>query len=657
MHHLSTLDYVILVAYVAMVVSVGLGAVWLQKRKRIKAGETTLGEGAYFLAARKLPWPIIGLSLFSTNISTVHIVSLCEQGYKTGLAYANFEVAAVFTLVILAVFFVPFYIRANVTTLPDFLEKRYSRGCRDFLAMVSIISAVFIHIGTSLYAGAVVINAMMGYPTDTSHLMPTIIMIIVATGIYVVVGGLLSVTLTDSIQTTTLLIGSAIVTYFAYSKLGGWSELSDAVGPNMTALLRSDGDFSGLPWYSVLVGYPVIGIWYWCTDQTIVQRVLGAKNEDHGKAGALFAGFLKLFPMFIFVLPGLLCLALVVTGKLAAPPDTKSVYAHLVMNLMPSGFRGLIVAALLAALMGTIAGALNSISTLFAYDLYKRFRPDTGEKKLVFLGRAATVVGIVAAIAWSPFIGKFPSIYEAIASMICYIAPPITATFVAGILWKRANHRAALTTLWSGFAMGLIVFFLDFFKKQTGWHYNFMVVSGVMCLIGILTMVIVSLLTEDSNTDENRKLVWDNPLTPFKIPGAPGLMNYKLLSVIVLLVACGIYYAFRMPTKGEMDAWKKNNPEYAAKIQAHIDAQSNKKKPAEKAKAKDSAETAAKRAEKTAAPDTAEKKRGGMTRDEAIDRAIDANLRRVMERSSAEAAGKIGNPIKKLPEKPEEDSQ
>ena len=570
MNHLNGLDYFILIAYVTMVVSVGLGAVWYQKRKRHLAGEESLGEGAYFLAARKLPWPIIGLSLFSTNISTVHIVSLCEQGYKTGLVYANFEIAAIFTLVILAVFFVPFYIRANVTTLPDFLEKRFSRGCRDFLAIVSIISAIFIHIGTSLYAGAVVINAMIGRPIDTMNLMPTIIMIIVATGIYVVIGGLLSVTLTDSIQTTTLLIGSAIVTYFAYTKLGGWSELQNAVGPNMTSIIRSGDDFSHLPWYAVLVGYPVIGIWYWCTDQTIVQRVLGAKNEEHGKAGALFAGFLKLFPMFIFVLPGLLCLALVVTGKIPPPPDTKNVYAHLVMTLMPQGFRGLIVAALLAALMGTIAGALNSISTLFAYDLYKRFKPDTNEKKLVRIGRIATVVGIVLAVAWSPLIGKFSSIYEAIASMICYIAPPITATFVVGILWKRATAKAGLITLWTGFAMGLIVFGLDFFKEYTGWQWGFMQVSGILCLICIVMIMVISLLTENTNTEENLKLVWDNPLTPFKIKGSRGLMNYKFLSIVVLLAACIIYYLFRMPSTEERSKWALQHPEYAAEIQSHM---------------------------------------------------------------------------------------
>lgn len=566
---LNFLDLSILIAYVIMIIVVGCGAAYFQKRKRDRLGESA-GEGAYFLAARTLKWPIIGLSLFSTNISTVHIVALCEEGYRSGLAYANFELAAVYTLVILAVFFVPFYLRSNVTTLPDFLEKRFNRNCRDFLAFISIISAIFIHIGVSLYAGAVVINAMLGFGTEIAQLMPTMIAIAVATGLYVVVGGLLAVTLTDTIQTTTLLIGSGIVTYFALTKLGGWGALHDSVGPHMISVLRPSGDFSGMPWHAVVLGYPVIGIWYWCTDQTIVQRVLGAKDEAHGKAGALFACFLKLLPMFLFVLPGLLCLALINNGLLPELADTKEAFAHMVMNLLPAGMKGLIVAALLAALMGTIAGALNSIATLFTLDFYKRFRPETPEKKLVRIGRIATIVGVIIAIVWSPLIGTFDSIYEAIASMICYISPPITAVFMVGIFWKRATAKAAAITLWSGFGMGMVVFVLDRFKEQTGWSMLFMHAAGMLCGICIVIMIVVSLLDKDTNTEENLKLVWDSPLTPLRIKGAPGLMNYKFLSIVALLAASALYFAFRAPTEEKLAAWKTAHPENAAKMEAHM---------------------------------------------------------------------------------------
>ena len=565
---MNILDLVILVGYVLTVITVGCGAAYLQKRKAAKAGGTQ-DDGAYFLAARTLKWPIIGLSLFSTNTSTVHIVALCEEGFRSGLAYANFELAAVFTLVILAVFFVPFYLRAHVTTLPDFLEKRFDRRCRDFLAFISIISAIFIHIGVSLYAGAVVINAMLGFSIEINALLPTMIMIAIATGVYVVVGGLLAVTVTDAIQTTTLLVGSAIVTYFAFTKLGGWQNLHDAVGPNMISVLRPSGDFSGMPWHAVVVGYPVIGIWYWCTDQTIVQRVLGAKDETNGKAGALFACFLKLLPMFLFVLPGLLCLALIQNGHLPEMASSKEAFAHMVMNLLPNGLRGLIVAALLAALMGTIAGALNSIATLFAFDLYKRFKPDTSDKKLVHIGRVATVTGVVIAIIWSPIIGRFDSIYGAIASMICYVAPPITAVFMVGIFWKRATAKAGLITLWSGFALGMIVFALDLCKEQTGWSMGFMHAAGLLCGICILLMIVVSLLGRDTNSEENLKLVWDSPLTPLRIPGSRGLLNYKFLSIVALLAVSIIYYIFRSPSEERIAAWRAANPEAAAQIDAH----------------------------------------------------------------------------------------
>jgi solute:Na+ symporter, SSS family len=565
---LNALDLRILIGYVLLVLTVGCGAAYLQKRRAARAGRTP-DEGSYFLAARTLKWPIIGLSLFSTNISTVHIVALCEEGYRSGLAYANFELAAVFTLVILAVFFVPFYLRAHVTTLPDFLEKRFNRSCRDFLAFISIISAIFIHIGVSLFAGAVVINAMLGLGTDVAALLPTMILIALATGVYVVVGGLLAVALTDAIQTTTLLLGSAIVTWVAFHKLGGWQPLQDTVGPHMLSVLRPTGDFSGMPWHAVVLGYPVIGIWYWCTDQTIVQRVLGAKNEDHGKAGALFAGFLKLLPMFLFVLPGLLCLALVQTGGLPPLAHTKEAFAHMVLNLLPAGMRGLIVAALLAALMGTIAGALNSIATLFAFDLYKRFKPDTSDQKLVRIGRLATVGGVILAIAWSPVIGRFDTIYGAIASMICYVAPPITAVFMVGIFWKRATARAGAITLWTGFALGMTVFALDLFKAHTGWSMLFMHAAGLLCGICILIMVVASLLDRDTNTAENLKLVWDSPLTPLRIKGVRGLMNYKLLSLVVLTAVITIYVLFRSPSAERMSAWQTAHPEAAARIDAH----------------------------------------------------------------------------------------
>ena len=387
---INSLDLAIIVIYLVGIVTIGCWAGFRQRRG-------SEGHG-YFLAGRTLTWPVIGLALFSTNISTVHLVSLAEEGYKNGLAYGNFEWMAAFTLIMLSLFFAPFYLRARVATLPDFLEKRYSRPCRDWLAFVSIISAIFIHIGFSLYAGAVVLEGMFGV-----KIMTSIIIISILTGLYTIIGGLLAVVLTESIQTVVLILGAVCVTVIGLYHVGGWSGLVDSVEPVKLTMLRSATDSSNLPWYSVFLGYPIIGLWYWCADQTIVQRVLGAKDENHARVGPLFAGFIKILPVFIFVLPGLICLGLINQGKL---PDSlehsKHTYAFMISHLLPVGLKGVVAAALLAALMSTVSGALNSIATLFSYDIYKRWRPQTSDRTLVIVGRVVTFIAMIAAIVWSP---------------------------------------------------------------------------------------------------------------------------------------------------------------------------------------------------------------------------------------------------------------
>ena len=281
---MDPVDLAIIIIYLVGIVTIGCLAGFRQRR-------TTEGQG-YFLAGRTLTWPVIGLALFSTNISTVHLVSLAEEGYTNGLAYGNFEWMAAFTLIVLALFFAPFYLRAKVATLPDFLEKRYSRPCRDWLALLSIISAIFIHIGFSLYAGAVVLEGMFGINVWTS-----IILTAVLTGLYTTIGGLLAVVFTESIQTIVLVAGAVCVTVIGLYQAGGWSGLVTSVEPVKLTVLRPPGDSSNLPWYSVFLGYPIIGIWYWCADQTIVQRVLGAKDTNHARVGPLFAGFIKILPV------------------------------------------------------------------------------------------------------------------------------------------------------------------------------------------------------------------------------------------------------------------------------------------------------------------------------------------------------------------------
>ena len=535
---LGIIDFAVLIIYLVAIVSIGCYA-GMRSRKGVEGGRE------YFLAGGTLRWPMIGLALFSTNISTIHLVGFAQEGYMNGLAYGNYEWMAPFLLIVLALFFAPFYIRSRVATLPDFLERRYSRGCRDWLAFLSIISAVFIHIGFTLYTGAVVLEGLLGIP-----IMVSITVAAVLTGLYTIVGGLMAVVVTESIQTLVLLFGSIIITVIAYMKVGGWSGLEANVEPVKLTMLRGAGDPSGLPWYSVFLGYPVIGLWYWCADQTIVQRVLGAKSENDARVGPLFAGFIKILPVFIFVLPGVMLIALINQNQYPSLPESKDAYAYLIKNLLPTGLTGVMAAALLAALMSTVSGALNSIATLFSYDLYKRWKPDTPDKKLVLIGRIVTFVAMVLSIFWSPLIAHFESIYQGCISLICYIAPPITAVFLLGVFWKRASSAGALATLIIGSFLGLVAFLLEWFKdaewlkEHINWTVDRMIASFGLCVMCIVIQIVVSIFKPHVHTVESEALVWSHPLEALSGKAWRGLGNYKVLALLLFIVMVALYVIF-----------------------------------------------------------------------------------------------------------------
>ena len=530
------IDVAVILVYLVGIVVLGCWA-----GIRVRRGQTE--ATGYFLAGGTLSWPIIGLALFSTNISTIHLVSFAQEGYVNGLAYGNFEWMAPFTLIITALFFAPFYIRAKVATLPDFLEMRYNRPCRDWLAILSIVAAVFIHIGFSLYTGAVVLRGMLGI-----NLHVSIIATAGLTGLYTIVGGLMAVVLTESIQTVILLLGAIVITAISYVEVGGFAGIRETLQANgemvKLTVLRSAGDSSNLPWYSVFLGYPVIGIWYWCADQTIVQRVLGAKDENHARVGPLFAGFIKILPVFIFVLPGLICYVLVQQGKLPDElSDSADTYAFMIDHLLPVGLKGLLAAALLAALMSTVSGALNSIATLFSYDIVKRWWPQTSDHQLVLIGRMTTFVAMLAAIIWSPFIARFESIFQGVTALICYIAPPITAVFVWGVFWRRASGIAAQWTLYLGSALGLVVFVLDWFKVSW-WQVPAMMTTFYLFVVCSTILVAVSWVWPHVHTPVSENLVWEKPLAALRSPGWRGLGNYKLLAALLATVMVGLYVVF-----------------------------------------------------------------------------------------------------------------
>jgi len=522
------------VIFIYLVGIVGLG-IWAWQRRKRQASSSA----AYFLAGSSLRWPVIGLALFSANISTTHLVSLAQEGYVNGLAYGNFEWMAAFLLIVLSLFFAPFYIRSRVATLPDFLEKRYSPACRNWLAGLSIISAVFIHIGFSLYTGAVVLKGLFGIDISLSIAVTAVL-----TGIYTIIGGLLAVVLTESVQTIVLIGGSACVLVIGFIAVGGWNGLAASVEPVKLTILRTAAETPSLPWYSVFLGYPIIGLWYWCADQTIVQRVLGAKNENHARIGPLFTGFIKILPVFLFVLPGVIGAGLIRQGRLPAIENSADAYSVLINTLLPVGLRGLVAAALLAALMSTVSAALNSIATLFSLDLYKRWRPKASEKQLIFVGRLVAFIAMIAAILWSPLISHFQSIFQGIVALICYIAPPITAVFVWGVFWRKASGIAAYATLAAGSALGLAVFFLDWFKAKTGWSIPSMMATFYLFLICSVLIVVVSLLKPHQHTPESEKLVWPSPLEALRGTGGRGLRDYRLIALALFAAMVILYIAF-----------------------------------------------------------------------------------------------------------------
>src|SRR5260221_45845 len=485
---MSIFDWTIIAAYLLAVVGLGVMAGLLQ-RKGERGGE----GGHYFLAGNTLKWPVIGLAMFAANISTVHLVSLAEAAYKYGLVFGNFEWMAGFTLILLSLFFAPLYLRSRVATLPDFLERRFNRGCRDVLSIISLFSAIVIHMGVALYTAAWVLRGILGLAPGAvifgvDALMLFIIVLGTLTGIYTMLGGLLAVVWTESVQTILLLIGAIVITVTGYLKIGGWTELSHTLAShphplagvagsqvswgtgNFLNMARDAKDPSGLAWYSILLGYPVLGIWYWCCDQTIVQRVLAARDETNARLGPLFCAFLKIWPVFLFVLPGVICVALVQKNAFggAAPQAAADTYTFLITRLLPLGLKGLVAAAMLAAAMQTCSAALNSSATLVAYDLFKRYQPGISEHKLVFIGKVTTVAGTILAIVCSPLFGYYSPIFEGIHKLISYIAPRITAVFLLGVFWKRASGKSAFITLVLGMVLGLLTFLLDWNNVYRG---------------------------------------------------------------------------------------------------------------------------------------------------------------------------------------------
>ncbi|MFZ1454482.1 MAG: sodium:solute symporter [Saprospiraceae bacterium] len=548
---ISTLDLGISIGYFIAIVAIGI---WYGTRPKAVG---TSGSNEYFLAGKSLRWPMIGLALFATNISCVHLVSLAQSGFDTGLLNGNFEWMAAFTLILLALFFVPFYIKSGVSTLPDFLEKRYNRACRDWLAIISVFSAVIIHIAFSLLSGGIVLQTLFGVDM---YISVTIIAIL--TGLYTILGGLLAVVITESIQTIVLLAGAILITFFAWQKLGGWDPMVEVLDSknelSKLSMLRPHGDESGMPWYAIFLGYPILGIWYWCADQTIVQRVLGAKDENHARVGALFCGFIKILPVFIFVMPGLFAYVLAQKGLLdvsavtsvnaqgEAVVNSKGIYTLMITQLIPTGLVGILVAALLSGLMSQISGALNSISTLVSFDLYKRFKPDISDAHLVRVGRWSAGFAILVSIGLLPLLNSYESIFNGLNDIIAHIAPPITCVFVLGIFWKKASALSAQYTLWIGSILGILVFAFNKLSPSNPMaSIPFMMMAFYLFCICMIIQIVLSYVFVVNHSSVSDTLYWKSFKEPLQGAAWSGIGNYKTLSLILLSVMFVLYVIFQ----------------------------------------------------------------------------------------------------------------
>ncbi len=531
------LDLVIIVGYLCGILAIGILSV--RKMKLTSQG--------YFLAGRSLRWGMVGAALFASNISTIHLVGLAASGYNEGLVWGNFEWMATFTLILLGLVFAPFYFKSRISTLPEFLERRYSPGSRIILAFMAIMAALFIHIGMSLYAGAAVFKQFFGIDVLTS-----IFIISLVTAIYTVLGGLKAVVVTETIQTGILVLGAVAVTLFAIFALPdqgihNLAQLKAAVKPDQLSMLQAESS-AGLAWYAVFLGYPILGVWYWCSDQTIVQRVLGAKTQRDAQVGPLFAGLLKIFPVFIMVFPGVIGYVLF---KDIIGADSNQTLPVLINQLIPTGLKGLISAGLLAALMSSIAAALNSSATLVAVDIVKRFKPKISDEKQVRIGRISAVVVMILAMAWSTQGGRYGSIFEAINAIAAHLAPPITTVFLWGVFWRRGTKQAALFTLIFGFSLGAVSFMVDMpvigdVKVITdGWGIPFMMQAWWLFCLCSLLFVIVSLMTPKPDPESIQGLTWDKPIRVLAQGKIKNAGDPRVLAGFLLVIMIILYYLLR----------------------------------------------------------------------------------------------------------------
>jgi solute:Na+ symporter, SSS family len=562
---MNWIDTLVLVAYL---VGITLFGIWVGYRRNASSQQ-------YFLASKSLGWFTIGAAVFTSNISTIHLVGLAASGAKDGMVIGNFEWMACFTLALLGLVFAPFYIRSGVSTLPEFMERRYCPQARTFLAVIGLLGALLIHIGISLFAAAKLFESFLGVP-----MLVTIVVLSLFTVTYTALGGLKAVVMTENVQVCLLLGGALLITLRGLQALGavGIHDLASfhaAVQPGQLSMLQGvtdgEGRLNGFSWLAVLLGYPILGIWYWCADQTHVQRVLAARDLKAAQNGPLFAGFLKLSPVFLMVLPGVFGSVLWRRGAFHLPllrdsglPDYNTMLPSLINFLVPVGLKGLLAACMASALMSCMAAALNSCATLISMDIVKRHSPDMPDSRVVKIGRITTGVIMLLAMLWSTQGDQFGTIFEAINKIPMTFAPAVTTVFLLGILWKRGTAQAAMATLYAGSLLGMVYFVADLpgmgrwflgtnaspgftgivTDPVQGLGIPFMLVGPLLAVVCVVIYVLVSVSTPAMDPRIVAAVCWDHPLA-FLRGRLRGVSDPRVVAFALIAVVVSLYWMMR----------------------------------------------------------------------------------------------------------------
>ncbi|MDX1953984.1 MAG: sodium:solute symporter [Chitinophagaceae bacterium] len=535
MNFLGTIDWIFVILYLIVI---ALVSVWSIRKSKETASD-------YFLANRNLGWFVIGASILASNVGSEHIVGLAGSAARSGTALGHYELHSYLVLV-LGWVFVPFYLRSSVYTMPEFLERRFNPQSRRLLSIIQLFSYIIAKASVTIFAGALVFNQFLGVDFWTGA-----IILVVVTGVYTVLGGLHAVMYTEAIQAIVLLAGSGVLLFFGLREVGGWDALMSSIPKEKLNMFRplSDPEY---PWVALLFASPIVGLWYWCTDQHIVQRCLAAKNEKEARRGTIFAAFLKLLPFFIFLIPGLIAFALHQQGKLELT-DTNAAFPEMVKQIMPVGLRGILAGGLLAALMSSLASVYNACSTLYTIDIYKKQHPEASEKQLVRVGRIATAVIVILGMVWIPLMGRISSsLYDYLQSVQSYLAPPIAAVFLLGVFFPRLNAKGAYTAMVAGFVVGMIKLTLQLLQDKLPAgilydfaHINFLYFCIYLFLFSVVVMVVVSFATPPPSKEQIEGLTFATTVDSDKAASRASWNAWDVaLSLIVVAIIIGIFMYF-----------------------------------------------------------------------------------------------------------------